>query len=170
MKLERNHNIYQVIDKSIDEINEDLETIDFELGVLNFSQKMRTITASVITAAGAINTFLYVRDNQMSNCIFALIFIFLASRDIKKSKRNDLAIDILNEQKDLLNEAKEIKTKKVNKIEFLSCYFYTPISPLNFFNIHFLIKSTGIIDIDIKNIIINSLILIIVVPKILIPE
>ena len=87
MKLERNHNIYQVIDKSIEEINKDLETIDFELGVLNFSQKMRTITASVITAAGAINTFLYVRDNQMSNCIFALIFIFLASRDIKKSKR-----------------------------------------------------------------------------------
>ena len=114
MKLERNHNIYQVIDKSIDEINEDLETIDFELGVLNFSQ-MRTITASVITAAGAINTFLYVRDNQMSNCIFALIFIFLASRDIKKSKRNDLAIDILNEQKDLLNEAKEIKTKKLTR-------------------------------------------------------
>ena len=110
MKLERNHNIYQVIDKSIDEINEDLETIDFELGVLNFSQKMRTITA-----AGAINTFLYVRDNQMSNCIFALIFIFLASRDIKKSKRNDLAIDILNEQKDLLNEAKEIKTKKLTR-------------------------------------------------------
>ena len=53
MKLERNHNIYQVIDKSIEEINKDLETIDFELGVLNFSQKMRTITASVITAAGA---------------------------------------------------------------------------------------------------------------------
>lgn len=50
MKLERNHNIYQVIDKSIEEINKDLETIDFELGVLNFSQKMRTITASVITA------------------------------------------------------------------------------------------------------------------------
>ena len=47
MKLERNHNIYQVIDKSIEEINKDLETIDFELGVLNFSQKMRTITASV---------------------------------------------------------------------------------------------------------------------------
>ena len=115
MKLERNHNIYQVIDKSIQEINKDLETIDFELGVLNFSQKMRTITASVITAAGAINTFLYVRDNQMSNCIFALIFIFLASRDIKKSKRNDLAIDILNEQKDLLNEAKEIKTKKLTR-------------------------------------------------------
>ena len=110
MKLERNHNIYQVIDKSIEEINKDLETIDFELGVLNFSQKMRTITASVITAAGAINTFLYVRDNQMSNCIFALIFIFLAS-----SKRNDLAIDILNEQKDLLNEAKEIKTKKLTR-------------------------------------------------------
>ena len=149
MKLERNHNIYQVIDKSIEEINKDLETIDFELGVLNFSQKMRTITASVITAAGAINTFLYVRDNQMSNCIFALIFIFLASRDIKKSRN---------------------KNQKVNKIEFLSCYFYTPIFPLNFFNIHFLIKSTGIIDIDIKNIIINSLILIIVVPKILIPE
>lgn len=115
MKLERNHNIYQVIDKSIEEINKDLETIDFELGVLNFSQKMRTITASVITVAGAINTFLYVRDNQMSNCIFALIFIFLASRDIKKSKRNDLAIDILNEQKDLLNEAKEIKTKKLTR-------------------------------------------------------
>ena len=113
MKLERNHNIYQVIDKSIEEINKDLETIDFELGVLNFSQKMRAITASVITAAGAINTFLYVRDNQMSNCIFALIFIFLASRDIKK--RNDLAIDILNEQKDLLNEAKEIKTKKLTR-------------------------------------------------------
>ena len=112
MKLERNHNIYQVIDKSIEEINKDLETIDFELGVLNFSQKMRAITASVITAAGAINTFLYVRDNQMSNCIFALIFIFLASRDIK---RNDLAIDILNEQKDLLNEAKEIKTKKLTR-------------------------------------------------------
>lgn len=115
MKLERNHNIYQVIDKSIEEINKDLETIDFELGVLNFSQKMRAITASVITAAGAINTFLYVRDNQMSNCIFALIFIFLTSRDIKKSKRNDLAIDILNEQKDLLNEAKEIKTKKLTR-------------------------------------------------------
>lgn len=29
MKLERNHNIYQVIDKSIEEINKDLETIDF---------------------------------------------------------------------------------------------------------------------------------------------
>ena len=115
MKLERNKNSYQVMDKSIDEINKDLETVDISIGILNFNQKLLHLTASVITAAGAINTFLYVRDNQMSNCIFALIFIFLASRDIKKSKRNDLAIDILNEQKDLLNEAKEIKTKKLTR-------------------------------------------------------
>ena len=75
MKLERNHNIYQVIDKSIEEINKDLETIDFELGVLNFSQKMRTITASVITAAGAINTFLYV---EIIKCLIVSLLLYLS--------------------------------------------------------------------------------------------
>ena len=45
-----------------------------------------------------------------------LFFLLVSGKiDIKKSKRNDLAIDILNEQKDLLNEAKEIKTKKLTR-------------------------------------------------------
>ena len=52
---------------------------------------------------------------EIIKCLIVSLLLYLASRDIKKSKRNDLAIDILNEQKDLLNEAKEIKTKKLTR-------------------------------------------------------
>ena len=51
---------------------------------------------------------------EIIKCLIVSLLLYL-SRDIKKSKRNDLAIDILNEQKDLLNEAKEIKTKKLTR-------------------------------------------------------
>lgn len=115
MKLERNHNIYQIVDKSIEEINRDLKEIDFRLGILNFSQKARNFSAATVTAFGAFNTYLYVKNDEMYNCLFALLFIFLASRDIKKSKKNDIVIDELYEKRELLNEIKKEKTKKLTR-------------------------------------------------------
>ena len=64
MKLERNKNSYQVMDKSIDEINKDLETVDISIGILNFNQKLLHLTAACWLTASALNTMLYVKNNK----------------------------------------------------------------------------------------------------------
>ena len=115
MKLERNKNSYQVMDKSIDEINRDLEAINFELGTLNLNQKLLHLTAACWLTASALNTMLYVKNNKMSNCILALIFVSLVFINIRKAKKYDHEIDSLYEEKDLLNEAKEAKKKELTR-------------------------------------------------------
>ena len=115
MKLERNKNIYQVMDKSIDEINKDLETIDISIGILNLNQKLLNWIAAGFISISAWNTMLYVKNDEMSNCILALVFAALTLKNAKKSKKDDYKIDILYEQKDLLNEVKEIKSKKLTR-------------------------------------------------------
>lgn len=115
MKLERNKNIYQIIDKSIDEINEDLETINISIGILNFNQKLLHLTAACWLTASALNTMFYVKNDKMSNCILALIFVSLVFINIKKSKKYDHEIDSLYEVKDLLNEVKEAKKKELTR-------------------------------------------------------
>ncbi len=115
MKLERNDETYQIVDKTIEELNKDLEEIDLKLGILRFSQKVRGISATFVTSCAALNTFFYVKNNQITNAIVALLFVFLASIDIRKSKINDQLMDELYEQKDLLNEAKDTKIKKLTR-------------------------------------------------------
>ena len=103
------------MDKSIDEINRDLEAINFELGTLNLNQKLLHLTAACWLTASALNTMLYVKNNKMSNCILALIFVSLVFINIRKAKKYDYEIDSLYEEKDLLNEAKEAKKKELTK-------------------------------------------------------
>ena len=43
MKLERNKNIYQIIDKSIDEIESDLRMIEIDLDLIKMGQNIRNI-------------------------------------------------------------------------------------------------------------------------------
>ena len=57
----------------------------------------------------------YVKNDKMSNCILALIFVSLVFINIKKSKKYDHEIDSLYEVKDLLNEAKEAKKKELTR-------------------------------------------------------
>lgn len=112
MKLERNENIYIVADKSIEEIDSDLIEIEFNLGLIRFSQKIRNISSTVTCSLGVLSTINYIYNGKSSQAILALLLIILTFGSINRSRIKDIEMDRLNERKEILTA---IKSRKLTK-------------------------------------------------------
>lgn len=115
MKLERNDETYQVVDKTIEELNKDLEEVDLKIGILRLSQKIRNFSCAMVTSTATVCAILYVLTNDQSKGLFTLLFVAFAFSDLRKSKKNEEKVDLLEQRKVLLEEAKEQKVKKLTR-------------------------------------------------------
>ena len=106
MKLERNKNIYQIIDKSIDEIESDLRMIEIDLDLIKIGQNIRNIGATITCTLGVGSAINYFYTDENHYAIGALLWAILALRNIYKGNIADYKIKMLNEKKEVLTKAK----------------------------------------------------------------